>query len=114
VLIAGLLVTSMTARTDAGTLQAESVLIKLVEQVDVPAREAGILTETDAAEGKLVQQGEELARIDDAEARLAVDKARLELEVARLEADNDIDVRFARKTLEVDTAELRRAKAAVA
>lgn len=98
----------------AGTLQAESVLITLIEQVDVPAREAGVLTELHVTAGTRVEEGEELARIDDAAARLAVDKARRELQVARLEADNDIDIRFARKSLEVDAAELRRAQDAVA
>jgi RND family efflux transporter MFP subunit len=83
-------------------------LIRLIEQVDAPAREAGVLADVSAAEGQIVQSGALLARIDDTEARAAAERAQAELEIAELNAANTVHVRFAKKAVEVAQAELRR------
>ena len=85
-------------------------LIRPVEQVDVPAREAGVLADVCVVEGQPVAVGAALARIDDAEARSAEEHALAELEIARSHAENTVGVRFAKKAVEVAQAELRRAK----
>jgi RND family efflux transporter MFP subunit len=85
-----------------------SMLIKLVEQVDVPARETGLLAAVNASEGQIVAAGALLAQIDDTEARLAAERAQIELAVARRNAANNISVRFAKKSVEVAKAELQR------
>src|SRR4051812_20604102 len=90
-------------------IRVEGALTTLIEQVDVPAREAGVLATTSAREGELVMAGAELAKIDDADALLLKDRARIELEAARKEAENNVSVRFAAKSTEVAKAELRRA-----
>ena len=87
-----------------------SSLLRPVEQVDVPAREAGVLAEVNVTEGQLVEVGQALARIDDAEARAAEEHALFEFEIARSNAENTVSVRFAEKAVEVAQAELRRAK----
>jgi macrolide-specific efflux system membrane fusion protein len=84
------------------------MVLKLVEQVDVPARETGVLARMQTTEGQIVAAGDPLAQIDDAEARLALQRAKLEIEIAQRNAANDASVRLAKKTVEVARAELQR------
>ncbi len=92
----------------AGSIPVSSMLLKLVEQVDVPARETGVLASVEAREGQLVRQGNLLAQIDDTEAKIAEEQAKIDIEIARASASNDVNLRFAKKSVEVARAELRR------
>lgn len=104
----------------AGTISAEAqdnttntipgVVLTLMEQADVPAREPGVLMHIAAKEGITVEAGQLLGQIDDADARLRSDKARTELAQSQAAAENDIKVRFAKKSADVAVAELQRAK----
>jgi macrolide-specific efflux system membrane fusion protein len=99
-------------QTDADStrpLRSEGALVRLIEQVDVPARDAGVLAEFAVKEGQSVKRGDVLGRLDDAEQVLAVAKAELELETARRKAESDVPVRAARKGAEVAKADLDRA-----
>jgi macrolide-specific efflux system membrane fusion protein len=98
-----------SSHSAAEEIEVSSVLIKLIEQVEVPAREAGVLAAVAAREGQMVEAGAQLAQIDDAAAKFEGRKAQLELLGARKLAENDVKVRFARKSAEVAAAELRRA-----
>jgi membrane fusion protein, multidrug efflux system len=93
----------------AEEVEVSSVLIKLIEQVEVPAREAGVLEAVRVREGEMVESGAALAQIDDAAPKFERRKAQLELAGARKLAESDVKVRFARKSAEVAQAELRRA-----
>jgi macrolide-specific efflux system membrane fusion protein len=95
--------------TFAADVQVSSVLVKLIEQVEVPARESGALANVTAREGEMVQAGAAVAQIEDADAQFDKRSAQMELLAAGKEADNDVKVRFARKSHEVAEAELRRA-----
>lgn len=90
------------------SLKIESVLVSLIEQVEVPAQEAGVLVSLAVREGQLVTEGMVLGQIDDAEAQFALTRARIELENAKKQSGNDIRVRFAKKAAEVAAAELKR------
>ena len=90
-------------------LKIESTLVTLIEQVEVPALEAGALAALAVREGQLVTEGMLLGQIDDAEAQIARAKARIEFENAEKQATNDIRVRFAKKASDVAAAELKRA-----
>ena len=59
-------------------------------------------------EGQTVQSGALLARLDDTDAVLSLDKAKLEREIADKQASDDVKLRFAKKALEVATAEEQR------
>lgn len=96
--------------TDRSELQIDSVLVSLIEEVEVPAREVGQLNMIKVKEGMTVEKGAVLAQIEDAEAMLLLQQASLEYEMARLKAANDVDLRFARKAHEVANAELQRAE----
>jgi len=93
----------------ADDVRVSSVLVKLLDQVEVPAREAGVLEEVTVREGQMVETGAPLAKIDDAAALFDKHRAEMELLAAGKEADSDVKVRFARKSLELAEAELRRA-----
>ena len=89
-------------------IEIASALVKLIEQADVPAREAGVLAAVNVREGQMVEEGEVLAQIVDTEARIAADRAEIEREIAAKNAENDVNIRFARKSVEVARAELQR------
>jgi membrane fusion protein, multidrug efflux system len=93
----------------AGPIRVDSVLVTLIEQVDVPASDEGVLTSIAVREGQVVSEGTLLAQLEDGEARETVRRAQLELDIATKEARNSLKVRFARKSSEVAQAELKRA-----
>ncbi len=93
----------------AEDIQVSAVLVKLLDQVEVPAREAGALESVSAHEGDMVTAGAAIAQIEDADAQFDKRSAQMELLAANKEADNDVKVRFARKSHEVADAELQRA-----
>ena len=96
--------------TGSAVLRIDSVLVSLIEQVEVPAREVGQLNKMLVKEGTTVKKGEILAQIEDSESLLLLQQARLEYQMSQLKAENDINIRFARKSHEVAVAELRRAE----
>jgi macrolide-specific efflux system membrane fusion protein len=101
------------AETRAADLQIENVLVTLIEQVELPAKEPGAMAELSVREGDVVELGRRLGTLEDDEARMALAKAEHELSIARTKADNDVSIRFARKAHEVATAEYRRAQESV-
>jgi macrolide-specific efflux system membrane fusion protein len=92
----------------AAPLVAESVVLRLIEEAEIPAQEAGVLTEVAVREGQRVQRGALLAQIDDQVPRLSAEATQAQYEIARAKATNDVRIRFAKKALEVSQAELRR------
>jgi len=103
------IVCACTHTRGAEELRVESVLLELIEQADVPARDPGVIEAISVKEGDVVKKGESLVQLDTVEMRLDVGRAELELSIAQQEAKNDVDVRFAEKSLEVVSAELQRA-----
>jgi macrolide-specific efflux system membrane fusion protein len=99
--------------TPAATRQAvvPHCLVSLIEDVQVPAREAGPLTSVSVVEGQYVTQGQILAQIDDQQPKLDKMAAELERDAALAKAQDDIEVRYAEAALAVAAAELERALA---
>lgn len=99
----------LLAGADPSTeLRIESALLTLIEHADVSAGEAGLLSLLAVKEGETIAEGKPLAKIDDREAKLIRARAETELKVARALADNDIKVRFAKASVAVAEAELKR------
>ncbi|MGE0608770.1 MAG: efflux RND transporter periplasmic adaptor subunit [Pirellulales bacterium] len=94
-------------------IHLEAVLVTLIEQVEVPAQEAGVLSRVDIREGDAVHEGDLLAKIQDIDAELISRRARLELDVARHAANTDVEIRLAKKQLELAKNELGRAKESI-
>lgn len=95
-------------------IEAESVLIRLIDEVDVPARAAGVLSRIEVVEGQHVKKGQHLAQIDDVEARLNQQRAQIELSISQHLADDDIPVRSAKKKLAFSLSDVGRVRRAVA
>lgn len=87
-------------------------LVKLIEDVDVPAQEAGQLVRLFVTEGQSVKAGELLAQLDDDLQKLALTRAQGELQVQSRKAESDVAVRAARKAAAVAQADLDRALSA--
>lgn len=98
----------LRAANGAQPVEVESVVLRLLEEAEVPAQEAGVVTNVAVREGQRVKQGELLTQIDDQVARLAAEAAQSQYQIAQAKAMNDVRIRFAKKSLEVSAAELRR------
>lgn len=84
-----------------GPIVVEDVLIRVIEEVEVPAREAGALDELLVREGDALQSGDLIARLDDELERLQLQRTEVELDVARKEAANTAPVKLAEKSIEL-------------
>ncbi len=104
--VALLLVGGLAAR--ASQPLTVSVLVKLLEQADVPAREAGELVAIEVAEGARVKEGDVLAQIDDTEARFLEKLALVEAEIAAKNAENDVALLTAATICEAAKVEYER------
>lgn len=83
-------------------------LVYLIEDIQVPALEAGPLVKIHVKDGDVVEQGQVLALLDDSQPKLQKMAAELERDAAIAKASDDIDVRFAQATLAYSIAELQR------
>jgi multidrug efflux pump subunit AcrA (membrane-fusion protein) len=82
-------------RRAANQVEVAETLVTLDEEIDVPAQEAGVITELTVREGAEVKQDDKLAQISDSKVQAAKKVALAEHEVALAEATNDISVRYA-------------------
>lgn len=91
----------------ADDIRAEA-LVKLVEEVEIPAREAGPLTALDLQEGQLIRSGQVIGQVDDTEVKLTMQQLTAELELADQRAQSDVQVRLARRAHRHAVAEFER------
>lgn len=91
-------------------IEVQKVVVTLMQQAEVPARQQGVIVDVKVEEGDAVRTGELLARIDDKDAILALRRARIELDTANTEAHNTVKLRLSTKSLELAESELKRAK----
>jgi macrolide-specific efflux system membrane fusion protein len=103
-----LLAAARTARAANTYIHVDSVVVTLIEQVEVPARDAGALAAIEVQEGQQVREGQLLARLEDTEAKLGRNKAQFEYDIAKKQAASDVKLRYAKTALEVATTEERR------
>lgn len=89
-------------------IEISSAVIKISEEAAVPSSQAGVLAAVEVKEGEFVQEGHVLARLLDKDVRLTVERASLESEIALKKFNNDLNIRYARKSTEVARAELAR------
>ena len=96
-------------RLSAAPVTLSRCLVTLIEEVQVPAEEAGVLTELLVVEGQQVTTGQLLAKIDDMHTRMQLDVANLRLQVAEKEANNETNVQYATAASMVAYSEHQRA-----
>lgn len=92
-----------TSQTDA--IVVNDAAVKLIRQVKLPASEAGILTEFIVQEGDIVDKDQLLAKSDDRLAQIEKRTADLEFQIATEQSENDVDERYADKSLAVAQSE---------
>jgi macrolide-specific efflux system membrane fusion protein len=92
----------------AEPLVVESALVRLTQQVEVPARAQGVIAAIHASEGDSVEQGTLLAQMDDAEARLLEGRAEIELQLSKEKVANDVAIRSAQRALRFNQEEFNR------
>lgn len=95
-----------------GKISITNCMVSLIDDVEVPAQEAGVLVELGVKPGQLVKEGELLGRIDDFQARASRDGARFLRDKAEKQRTNDINVRFSKAAADVARAEYDMAMAA--
>src|SRR5260221_3890080 len=103
-----ILLTALLAGGEPAGVETASAVIKVPEEVAVPAGDGGVLAKIEVKEGQLVEEGDTVVRLLDRYICLAVDGSRLEAEIALRKFNNDTDIRYAKKSTEVARAELAR------
>lgn len=96
--------------TRAENIEVKSVILKLTERVETPARETGMITDLRVTEGQKVKADELLAQIDDEEPRLQKQKIDLELKVAAKKAEDESGIHAAIEELAVAESDFKRAQ----
>ncbi|WP_310821179.1 efflux RND transporter periplasmic adaptor subunit [Stratiformator vulcanicus] len=96
----------------AEPLVVESAFVRLNEDVEVPARQAGALAEIAIQEGATVERGQLLGIIDDRDAKLEVERADAAFRIADRQAEDRSQVIFAKSAMESAERELQRAQRA--
>jgi macrolide-specific efflux system membrane fusion protein len=86
-------------------LRLDRCLLSLVDDVQVPAQESGVLVELRVHEGEQVESGAVLGRVNDTPARLQRRVAAAERATSHEKAQDDVDVRYADATRQVATSE---------
>ena len=81
-----------------------------LDQVEIPAQEAGTLTKIYVREGLLVEKGQTLAQIEDDQVKMAQEVQRCKLLAAEKEASNDVNIRYSKAASAVADAEVLQAK----
>lgn len=79
--------------------------VTIINEISVPAQEAGVLDELRVEEGMLVEQGDEIGSIDKLDAELAVAIATHEYASAKQAAENTLSIEAAVKAYEVALAD---------
>jgi macrolide-specific efflux system membrane fusion protein len=95
-------------------LTVDDAQVTLIADVRAPAREAGVLASLNVREGDLVTTGMLLGILESDLAALNHKLAGFEYQIAVVQGSNDVDRRFAVKSLEVAESELQRSLASVA
>lgn len=113
VLVAALVLTGpegsdSPGRRAASQVEVDGCLVSAIDQVDVAAQEAGVVTEMAVREGAEVREGDKLAQINDSKVRAAKKVAQAEQKVAEAEASSTVSVRYAKAAWQVAEYDYRK------
>ncbi|WP_146514148.1 efflux RND transporter periplasmic adaptor subunit [Rubripirellula amarantea] len=81
--------------------------LSLIQNTFIAAPMAGIVNTVSVVEGKRVVRGDAMVQLNSDQVQTELEAAEAAFEAARLQADNDVDARYARRTLEVRERELQ-------
>jgi macrolide-specific efflux system membrane fusion protein len=96
-------------------------LVKVADQVKLPAKEPGVLVHLAVKEGSQIRAGQEIGKIDDSEPQMQKKAANYQLRAAAERYNDDVDIRYAEAAAAVAKADYemileanRRAEQAIA
>lgn len=98
------------AVTSNGSITIKSGLVTAIDDVEVPAKEAGPLAELDVQLGQSVKKGEALGKLDDTDALIRIGAALAELEVAKTQASSQAEIVAAEHTAGAALKEFEQSK----
>lgn len=87
--------------TETEPIEISSAQLQLIVNVEVAAKDAGVIESLQVVEGKEVLTGDVLARLDRDSAIASAEVAESELSIAKAQSKNDIDLRYAEVSKEV-------------
>ncbi len=93
-------------------LEVDEAQVSLIQNAFIAAPMPGVVAKVDVSEGDEVQVGTRLVLLSDDQARSELQAAQAAYEAARLVADNDVDQRYAQRTLEVRQREFEQSQIA--
>lgn len=100
-----LLVSSISVAQD--TIEVPDAQISLIQNTFIAAPIPGVVSRVLVEEGQSVKVGHPLVQLDAEQATTELEAAKAAFEAARLQGENDVDARYARRTLEVHQQELK-------
>jgi macrolide-specific efflux system membrane fusion protein len=99
---------SAASPSTAGSSIEFGGVVTLVDQVELPSNEAGVIEEIQAKPGQMVSVGAPVAKLRDEDVRLLFERTRSEADIALKKFESDLDETYAKKTTDVARAELNR------
>lgn len=104
-LIPGVVSAQAPAANSSGDIVIPRCLVTLIDEVNIPAQETGVLRKIPVERGNYVAQGGLLAQIDDSVPTKQHEIAQRKFDKATEQATNDVDIKYAAKAAEVSEAE---------
>jgi len=105
---------TVDASADDRWLTITDCVVRLIDEAQVPAREAGVIKSIEVVEGQKVSVGALLAQLDDEDAQAKLKIAESEYRAALAQATNDVKVKLARAEAEVMETEFLRGQGSAA
>lgn len=104
-LIPGIVSAQAPPPNSPGDIVISRCLVSLIDEVNVPAQETGVLRKIPVELGNYVAQGGLLAQVDDSVPKKQHEIAQRKFDKATEQATNDVDIKYAAKAAEVSQAE---------
>lgn len=105
---------TVSASADDRLLTITDCVVRLIDEAQVPAREAGVIKSIEVVEGEKVSAGALLAQLDDEDAQAKLKIAESEYRAALARATDDVKVKLARAEAEVMETEFLRGQGSAA
>ena len=102
------------AKQSTALLTIDQAQASLMQNVFIAAPMPGVVSKVDVTEGDTVGSGDRVVLISNEQASTELDAAKAAYEAARLASANDVDRRYAQRTLEVRLREFSRARLRIA
>ena len=105
-------VVQLVAGQNAGELVFNNGVVGVLDDINLPAKDSGVLSKFDTKLGQQVRAGEVLGQLDASELIAQREVIEVERQLAEITAENDINVRFSRSSSDVSQKVLDKSRQA--